>query len=36
VAVHHLLERVPTLALAGDVEVTGFEFRGPRSVPVTW
>ena len=34
VAVQRLLERLPSLHLAGDVEVTGFEFRGPRSVPV--
>jgi len=36
VAVQHLLDRLPGLRLAGEVEVTGFEFRGPRSVPVSF
>jgi cytochrome P450 len=34
VGVERLLERFPSLALAGDVELRGFEFRGPVSLPV--
>ncbi len=34
VAVQRLFERVPQPALAGDVEIRGFEFRGPTSLLV--
>ena len=36
VAVQRLFERLPGLCLAGDVDVRGFEFRGPLAVPVTF
>jgi cytochrome P450 len=36
VAVQHLLERRPDLALAGPVEIRGFEFRGPTRLDVSW
>lgn len=36
VAVQRLFERLPGLTLEGDVEVRGFEFRGPLAVHVTW
>jgi cytochrome P450 len=35
VAVQRLFERLPGLTLEGDVEVRGFEFRGPLAVHVT-
>ncbi len=31
-----LFARLPNLRLAGDVELHGFEFRGPRSLRVKW
>lgn len=36
VAVQHLFERLPTVTLAGPVEIRGFEFRGPTSLPIAW
>lgn len=36
VAVQRLFERMPGLHLAGDVEIRGFEFRGPLRLPVRW
>ena len=36
IGVERLLARLPGLRLAGDVEVRGFEFRGPVAVPVEW
>lgn len=36
VAVQHLFHRLPHLELAGDVDVRGFEFRGPVRLEVTW
>ena len=36
VGVERLLARLPGLRPAGEVEVRGFEFRGPVSLPVTW
>ncbi|MFZ4718218.1 MAG: cytochrome P450 [Ilumatobacteraceae bacterium] len=36
VAVQRLFERLPGLHLTGDVEIRGFEFRGPVAVPVAW
>ena len=37
VGVTSLLERLPEdLALAGDVALEGWEFRGPTSLPATW
>lgn len=36
VGVERLLDRLPELHLDGDVEIYGFEFRGPVSVPVAW
>ena len=36
IGVERLLERLPNLRLAGEVVITGFEFRGPESLPVTW
>jgi cytochrome P450 len=36
VAVQLLFDRLPKLALAEDVTIRGFEFRGPLSVNVTW
>jgi len=35
-AVPMILERFPSLALAGPVPFSGWAFRGPTSVPVTW
>jgi cytochrome P450 len=35
VAVQHFFERFPTAALADDVEIRGFEFRGPSRLLVT-
>jgi len=35
VAVQHLFERLPAVALAGEVEIRGFEFRGPTRLDVT-
>jgi len=31
-----ILQTLPELALAGEVEVRGFEFRGPVTLPVRW
>ena len=36
VGVERLLARLPGLRLAGDVEVRGFEFRGPAALRVRW
>ncbi|MGI9028469.1 MAG: cytochrome P450 [Ilumatobacteraceae bacterium] len=36
IGVERLLDRLPGLRLAGEVEVRGFEFRGPVGVPVKW
>jgi cytochrome P450 len=36
VGVDRLLDRLPGLRLDGEVELHGFEFRGPVSLPVTW
>ncbi len=36
VAVQRLFERLPELALAGPVDIRGFEFRGPLRVDVQW
>jgi cytochrome P450 len=34
VGVERLLDRFPSISLAADVEIRGFEFRGPLSLPV--
>jgi cytochrome P450 len=36
VGVERLLDRLPGLHLDGEVELHGFEFRGPASLPVAW
>jgi cytochrome P450 len=36
VAVQHLFHRLPELRLNGDVEIRGFEFRGPIRLDVAW
>jgi cytochrome P450 len=36
VGVDRLLDRLPGLRLDGEVELHGFEFRGPVSLPVAW
>ncbi|MEP7201412.1 MAG: cytochrome P450 [Ilumatobacteraceae bacterium] len=36
VAVQRLFERLPDLRLAGEVDIRGFEFRGPVRLDVTW
>lgn len=36
IGVERLLDRLPGLRLDGDVELRGFEFRGPASVRVAW
>jgi cytochrome P450 len=36
IGVERLLDRLPGLRLDGEVELHGFEFRGPVSVPVAW
>lgn len=36
VGVERLLDRLPGLRLDGEVELHGFEFRGPLSLPVAW
>jgi cytochrome P450 len=36
VAVQHLFERLPDAHLVGDVDVRGFEFRGPVRLDVAW
>ena len=36
IGVERLLARLPGLRLAGDVEVRGFEFRGPTALHVRW
>ncbi|MGB7859277.1 MAG: cytochrome P450 [Acidimicrobiia bacterium] len=34
--VSRLLDRLPEIRLDGEVELHGFEFRGPVALPVTW
>lgn len=34
VAVQHLFDRLPNMALSGEVEIRGFEFRGPTRLDV--
>jgi cytochrome P450 len=36
IGVERLLDRLPGLRLAGEVELRGFEFRGPVALPVEW
>jgi cytochrome P450 len=36
IGVERLLDRLPGLRLDGHVEIHGFEFRGPLSLPVSW
>lgn len=36
IGVERLLDRLPGIRLAGDVELAGFEFRGPVSLEVVW
>jgi cytochrome P450 len=36
IGVERLLDRLPELRLNGEVELYGFEFRGPVSLPVAW
>jgi cytochrome P450 len=36
IGVERLLDRLPGLRLDGEVELYGFEFRGPMAVPVAW
>jgi cytochrome P450 len=36
IGVERLLDRLPNLRLTGDVELRGFEFRGPVAVRVEW
>jgi len=36
VGTERLFARLPNLRLDGEVELHGFEFRGPRSLPVRW
>lgn len=36
IGVERLLDRLPGLRLDGEVEIHGFEFRGPLSLPVVW
>ncbi|MCU1361887.1 MAG: cytochrome [Ilumatobacteraceae bacterium] len=36
VAVQHLFTRLPHLQMVGDVDIRGFEFRGPVRLNVTW
>jgi cytochrome P450 len=36
VGVERLLDRLPGLRLTGDVELRGFEFRGPVTLEVAW
>ena len=36
IGVERLLDRLPRLCLDGEVELYGFEFRGPMSLPVAW
>ena len=36
IGVERLLDRLPGLRLDGEVELYGFEFRGPVSLPVAW
>ena len=36
IGVERLLARLSGLRIAGDVEVRGFEFRGPVALPVCW
>lgn len=36
IGVERLLDRLPGIRLDGEVELHGFEFRGPVSLPVAW
>jgi cytochrome P450 len=36
IGIERLLDRLPGLRLNGEVELYGFEFRGPVSLPVAW
>jgi cytochrome P450 len=36
VGVERLLDRLPGVRLDGEVDLYGFEFRGPASLPVAW
>ena len=36
VAVQHLFDRLPDLHLTGEVDIRGFEFRGPVRLDVAW
>ncbi len=36
IGVERLLDRLPGFRLDGEVELRGFEFRGPVSLPVAW
>jgi cytochrome P450 len=36
IGVERLLHRLPGMRLAGDVVISGFEFRGPQALPVAW
>jgi hypothetical protein len=36
IGVERLLDRLPNIRLAGDVELHGFEFRGPVTLEVAW
>jgi hypothetical protein len=36
IGVERLLDRLPGLRLDGEVDLRGFEFRGPLSLPVAW
>jgi hypothetical protein len=36
IGVERLLGRLPGLRLDGEVDIRGFEFRGPLSLPVAW
>jgi len=36
IGVERLLDRLPEIRLAGQVELHGFEFRGPVTLPVAW
>jgi cytochrome P450 len=36
IGVERLLDRLPGLRLDGEVELYGFEFRGPSALPVSW
>jgi cytochrome P450 len=36
IGIERLLERLPDLRIDGEVQIHGFEFRGPTSLPVAW